>query len=85
MLRVVIHDWDDDDAIRILTVVRQAIQANGTLLLVERVIAPPNQGREAKFSDLNMRGIRSAAEPSGFRLARVVGAGDYSVVEGAPA
>lgn len=74
----------------------RAILADGVLLLVERVIAPPNEGRDAKFSDLNMlvgpRGrertreeFAALLEKSGFRLARVVGAGAYSLVEAAPA
>ncbi len=96
VLRAVIHDWDDDECIRILRVVSRAIRADGTLLLVERVIAPPNEGRDAKFSDLNMlvgpggrertrEEFAALLEASGFRLARVVSAGAYSVVEAAPA
>ena len=54
MLRSVIHDWDDADAVRILTVVANAMAPASRVLLVERVIAPPNEGRDAKFSDLNM-------------------------------
>ena len=28
--------------------------ADGTLLLIERIVAPPNEGWRTKFSDLNM-------------------------------
>lgn len=95
VLRVVIHDWEDEESIRILAVVRSAIRAGGTLLLIEHVIAPPNEGREAKFSDLNMlvspggrertpeefAALLSAAH---FQLSRVVNAGAYAVVEAVP-
>ena len=96
ILRAVIHDWSDEDSIRILSVVRRAIGADGVLLLIERVIAPPNEGRDVKFSDLNMLvgpGGRERSreeyaaifEASGFRLSAVVPAGAYSLVEAAPA
>jgi hypothetical protein len=96
VLRAVIHDWEDEASIRILSVVRRAIQAEGTLLLIERVIAPPNEGRDAKLSDLNMlvgpggrertrEEFAALLDASRFRLARVVGTGVYSVVEAVPA
>ena len=96
ILRAVIHDWSDEDSIQILSVVRHAIGANGVLLLVERVIALPNEGRDVKFSDLNMLvgpGGRERSreeyaaifEASGFRLGAVVPAGAHSLFEAAPA
>jgi hypothetical protein len=82
----VIHDWEDEEVIRILEVVRRAIPAHGAVLLIERVIAPPNEGRDAKFSDLNMLvgpggrertrdEFAALLNASQFRLIRVVGAG----------
>lgn len=96
VLRAVIHDWEDEDSIRILGVVRRAIPANGTLLLIERVIATPNEGRNAKFADLMMlvgpggrertrEEFAALLDTSGYRLARLVSAGVFSVVEAVPA
>lgn len=96
VLRAVIHDWDDDSSIRILKVVRQALAQGGKALIVERTIAPPNEGRDAKFSDLNMlvapggrertrEEFASLLDASGFLLARVVDAGSFSIMEAAPA
>lgn len=95
LLRAVIHDWEDEESVRILKVIRTAIPAGGTVLLIERVIAPPNEGRDAKFSDLNMlvgpggrertrEEFATLLDASGFRLTRVVGAAVYSVVEAVP-
>jgi hypothetical protein len=92
----VIHDWEDQDALRILEVVRRTIREAGTLLLIERVIAPPNQGWDAKFSDLNMLVAtggyeRTAAEfaalleAARFQQRRIIASGVYSVIEAAPA
>ena len=94
-MRHVLHDWTDDNAVRILDVVRQAIADNGTLLVVERLIQPPNHGMAAKFSDLNMlvaAGGRERTpaefaalfERAAFRLERVVPAGVHGFVEATP-
>jgi hypothetical protein len=96
VLRAVIHDWEEQDARRILEVVRQAMREDSTLLLIEHVIAPPNQGRDAKFSDLNMLvvtggGERTAAEftalleAARFQLRRIIASGVASVIEAVPA
>jgi hypothetical protein len=95
LLKAIVHDWEDAEAEAILRVVRRAIPPTGALLVVERVLAPPNEGPDGKFSDLNMLvmpgGRERTAEEygalferSGFELARVVAAGGVSVVEGRP-
>ena len=94
MLRSVIHDWDDEPSIRILTMVRQALAQHSKVLLVERVIAPPNEGRDAKFSDLNMLVVPGGRErtrkefemlltASGLQLERLVDVGGFCVIEAA--
>ena len=96
VLRAIIHDWDDDASVRILTVVRHALAEDGRVLIVDRVVAPPNEGRDAKFSDLNMLvspgGLErtreefvALLESSGLRLERVLSAGGFSVIEAASA
>ena len=51
LLKWIIHDWEDEESIAILRNVRSR---GGTLLLVERILGPPNETPEAKLSDLNM-------------------------------
>ena len=83
LMRHVIHDWEDDEAIAILNVCRRAMREPAKLLVIERNVAPPNELPATKFSDLNMLvapGGRertrdeyaSLFEKSGFELARVV-------------
>ena len=96
VLRAVVHDWEDDDAVRILDAVRQAIPDHGRILLVERVVAGPNEGRAAKWSDLNMLVSpggreRTAAEygdllaRAGFHATGIVAGPMHSFVEAVPA
>jgi hypothetical protein len=54
LLKWVVHDWEDDDAVRILRTVRAAMGDDATLVLVERELGPPNTKLDAKLSDINM-------------------------------
>ena len=54
LLKAIVHDWEDDDAARILRNVRAAIADTATLLVVERELGAANENPDAKFSDLNM-------------------------------
>jgi hypothetical protein len=93
---LVLHDWGDDAAIAILRNCRRAMSPNGTLLVIERLIAPPNEGADTKFSDLNMLVSPGGRERSreqfadlldraGFDLTEVVPTGTrFAVIEGRP-
>lgn len=54
VLKAIIHDWEDPEAIAILRACREAMAPEGAVVLVERDLGPPNAAPEAKFSDLNM-------------------------------
>ncbi len=53
-LKSIIHDWDDEDAVRILRTCRAAMGPDARVLLVERDLGAPNEAPGAKLSDLNM-------------------------------
>jgi hypothetical protein len=96
LLKSVILDWDDATAIRILGKCRAAMPRSGRLLLVERLVGPPNEPDPAKFSDLNMlvmQGGRARTTEefarlytaAGFRLAGVTETGSpYDIIEATP-
>jgi O-methyltransferase domain/Dimerisation domain len=54
VLKSIIHDWADPEAIAILRNVRSAMTPAAMVLLVERVIGEPNGAMLPAFSDLNM-------------------------------
>jgi hypothetical protein len=54
VLKAVLHDWEGEDAVRILRRCRAAIPDHGVVLIVERDLGPANEDADAKFSDLNM-------------------------------
>jgi hypothetical protein len=54
VMKSILHDWDDREAHTILRNCQEAMHPGARLLIVERILAPPNQGAEGKLSDLNM-------------------------------
>jgi hypothetical protein len=54
IMKLILHDWADPEAIRILQTCRRAMSPTSSLIIVERVIGLPNEDLEGKFSDLNM-------------------------------
>jgi len=89
LLRRIIHDWQDDEAVKILLNVRAAMKPGGTLLIVEGLIDSPT--RPVGIMDLMMLVLggrerteaefRELVQNAGFSLNRVVPAGAYSVIE----
>ena len=97
LMKSVIHDWDDDQALQILKNCRRAIPANGALLLVELGLSELNQPSNGKLVDLLMLVLTGGRERTteeygklllrtGFRLQRVVPTGtDFVIIESIPA
>jgi hypothetical protein len=54
VLRRVVHDFDDDEAVAVLSTVRRHMPAGATLLLMESVVPPGNRPHFAKSLDLDM-------------------------------
>jgi hypothetical protein len=54
ILAHILHDWPDEDAVRILRRVRSAMAPDARLLLLEAVVGPPNVDPPVKFLDLMM-------------------------------
>ena len=50
----ILHDWMDDDAVRILRNVHAAMAPGGRVLVVDAVVGPPNEDPLTKFLDLMM-------------------------------
>lgn len=64
LLSHVLHAWDDEHATEILGSVRRAIPDHGRLLVVQELVAPPNQPG-GKLTDLLMLAVggRERTEP----------------------
>ncbi|MFD9908748.1 methyltransferase [Streptomyces sp. NPDC059063] len=97
LLKQVLHDWDAEHAVRILRNVRTALGDGGAgrLLVLDHVLAPPNQWDQGKFLDLDMMlrfGGRERTLPewrelldaAGFELTHEPAQGRWTVLECRP-
>ena len=54
LLKAVIHDWPDEECVRILANVRAALAGDGVVVLIEQLLDEGPDPVRAAFSDLNM-------------------------------
>jgi hypothetical protein len=92
LLKRIIHDWSDEEAIQILRNCRQAMNEGGKVLLIEQVLHPGHFSDFATAEDLQMMILVSGCErteeeyrellaQAGLRLTRVVSVGPRSILE----
>lgn len=89
ILKRIIHDWPDEDALKILSNVRRAISTDGILLLLESLV--DSSTHPAGLSDLMMLVLggrerteaefRSLLQSAGFSLNRIIPVGTCSLIE----
>lgn len=84
LLKVVIHDWDDEHAIKIMKNCRQSISSSGKLVIIDKMIGEYHlRHLSASLNDINMlvttggkerteEEFASLLERSGFKLSRVI-------------
>ncbi|HLO01111.1 MAG TPA: methyltransferase [Pyrinomonadaceae bacterium] len=83
ILKSVIHDWPDEPAVTILLNCRAAMGEKGKLLVIDRVIGPPNEASYALFVDLavlvehggqerSQKEFETLFDQAGLKLIRVI-------------
>ncbi len=83
LMKHIIHDWDDEQSIKILQNIYSAMNGNGKVLIVEMVIPEGNEPSPSKILDLQMligtggkerteKEYRELLETAGFRLTRII-------------
>ncbi len=88
VLKRIVHDWSDGEAVQILKNCREAMGDGGKVVLVEHIVRPAEMspdlmmlvlvtGRERTEED-----FRALFAGAGLNLTRVLAAGSYSVIEG---
>jgi hypothetical protein len=96
VLKSILHDWGDREVHDILSNCKQAMRSGARLLVVDRVVSPPNEGAEGKLSDLNMLvtagGLERTSEEfaaifagAGFQLRAIISLpSSRSIIEASP-
>jgi predicted O-methyltransferase YrrM len=93
MMKHIIHDWDDERAIKILSNIAHAMNPDGKVLIVEQVIPQGNVPHLGKMMDLEMLvspgGVerteteyREILEAAGLKINRIIPTeSPFSIVE----
>jgi hypothetical protein len=93
LLKRILHDWNDEDSVRILRGCRDAMAEGGRILVIDTVVPVGNDPHPAKLSDIAMMIVfdgkeRTEAElkvlfaQAGLRLQRVIATpGSVSIIE----
>ena len=96
LMKSVIHDWNDEDAHRILGNCRKVTPKNGALLLIEWDLSEANLPSRGKFADVTMMVLTGGKERTieeyrallgsvGFHLNEVISTGaEFNVIEALP-
>jgi hypothetical protein len=84
-MKWILHDWNDEDALKILRNCRQAIRPDGRLLVVDAVLKAPNQADAGKLMDLNMLVMAPGGrERTGAEFTALLGRAGFSRVHVIP-
>ncbi len=84
ILKNIIHNWSDEQAVKLLQKIHQVIKPNGLLLIIEMVVPSGNGPSLAKLLDIQMMATmpggkertgseyRTLLEKSGFSLSQII-------------
>jgi hypothetical protein len=81
LLKCIVHDWDDAEAVAILRSCRRAMTRDARLLLVEAVIPPGNDACLGKLMDVNMLVIHGGLERSRAEFAALLDKAGFALAD----
>ena len=83
-LKDILHDWDDDQCVRILGSVRRAMTQTTRLLIIERAIPPGNEPFAGKMIDITMLVMTGGRERTAEEYSRLIESAGLWLVRMAP-
>jgi len=84
VMKWIIHDWDDKRAITILQNIRNQMQPNGKVIIVDCVVPENNDPDFSKFFDLNMMVMTGGKERTEKEFAQLLGAAGFKLLRVIP-
>jgi hypothetical protein len=75
----VVHDWDDDRAIKVLANCRKAMLKNGRMLIVDMIVPEANSASFSKLLDLNMMVMTGGRERTKAEFHALLDAANYRI------
>jgi predicted O-methyltransferase YrrM len=74
VLKLIIHDWDDEQSARILSNCARALRRNGRVILIERILPDDKRPSYAALDDLNMLVMLPGRERTARQYCRLLAA-----------
>jgi hypothetical protein len=84
IMKAILHDWNDLESIEILRTCRRGMSRDASLIVIERVVGPPNEIPEGKFSDLNMMVQYAALERTNQEFRDILNSAGFEMIEIVP-
>lgn len=84
LVKAILHDWSDEDSIRILRTIRSAAAPTARLLVVERVLGGPNVDLDGKLMDLQMLVMPGGLERTLDEWRGLFSAGGWTLIGASP-
>ncbi len=81
VLKLILHDWSDEQALRILRVVRAAMRPDSRLLILDAVIPPGDAFDQAKVLDVQMLALTGGHERTQEDFEKLLGAAGLRLQE----
>jgi len=79
LLKHILHDWPDAEALAILRRCRLGMEDGARLLIIERLLGAPSNGGETELSDLNMLINAGGHERSKAEFADLLTGADFAI------
>ena len=81
LLSMILHDWTDEEAGRLLQTIRRAIPHTGRLLIIDAVLPPGDVPHFGKLLDLTMMAMLTGRERSEDEFAALLEGAGFSLAE----
>jgi hypothetical protein len=81
LLSMIVHDWTDQQAGRLLGSIRRAIPDTGRLLIIDAVLPPGDTPHFGKLLDLTMMAMLTGRERSEDEFASLLGGAGFKLVQ----
>ena len=72
VLKFVLHDWNDEECVRILANARRAVTGAGRVFVAELVVPGPDEPHFAKLFDIHMMVMTSGRERTSAEYAELL-------------
>jgi SAM-dependent methyltransferase len=80
-LKMILHDWSDDECLKILDNIRRSVRGGGRLFVIEHIVPPHNEAHFSKLFDIHMMCWGSGQERTVRQYGKLLEAAGWKIEE----